>query len=278
MVSKVRSQPVAENVHQFRTNSRRVQAILEEFGTEPTGKERKLLKSLSKLRKRAGQIRDLDVQIAALRDLKIGEAAEEKRELMGALNDERDHRAEQLVRALDDGMVSELRKRLKAAATAHESRRPHGNPLATALRMFSRLAKEASPAEENLHQYRIRCKKIRYIAELAGDKPEAQRVVEELKRLQDAIGEWHDWLTLTDAAVKMFPDRPNSALINALRSIARNKLREALRTVLETREKLLPLAQTQRRRRTAVHPESTTEAMGRKAVEPVRPRQEAATA
>jgi CHAD domain-containing protein len=53
----------------------------------------------------------------------------------------------------------------------------------------------------NLHDFRKGAKKARYVAELAAQGDEqAQQVGETLKKLQDEIGDWHDWLVLAEEA------------------------------------------------------------------------------
>ena len=49
---------------------------------------------------------------------------------------------------------------------------------------------------ENLHDFRKATKKARYVAESAAEKGPYSSVAKALKRVQDAIGEWHDWLCL----------------------------------------------------------------------------------
>src|ERR1700722_1483570 len=68
---KLSSKPRAENVHRFRTGTRRLQILLRDLSPQLNGSQKKLLKLLSRLRKRAGKVRDLDVQLAALRGLEI---------------------------------------------------------------------------------------------------------------------------------------------------------------------------------------------------------------
>jgi hypothetical protein len=58
-------------VHRFRTGTRRLQILLGEFSPKLDRSEKKLLKLLGRIRKRAGKVRDLDVQSAALRSLKM---------------------------------------------------------------------------------------------------------------------------------------------------------------------------------------------------------------
>jgi CHAD domain-containing protein len=71
-----------------------------------------------------------------------------------------------------------------------------------ALDAFARLASEMQMLDaSNLHDFRKGAKKARYVAELAaqGDA-QAKQVGETLKKLQDEIGDWHDWLVLAEEA------------------------------------------------------------------------------
>src|SRR5579859_108971 len=48
----------------------------------------------------------------------------------------------------------------------------------------------------NLHDFRKGAKKARYVAEADGDDPAAQAMAKAIRRVQDAIGDWHDWEVL----------------------------------------------------------------------------------
>src|SRR5215472_4010112 len=89
-----------ENVHRFRTNSRRVEALVSDLAPESRNK-RKLLKLLSKLRKQAGRVRDLDVQIAFLRELKVPDRQSHRAQLLEALVEEQAQRSKKLTKHLD---------------------------------------------------------------------------------------------------------------------------------------------------------------------------------
>ena len=67
-----------------------------------------------------------------------------------------------------------------------------------AMHDFARLA-DATPVLDasNLHEFRKSVKKARYVAESSGDDGSSQTVAGALKRIQDAIGAWHDWLCLS---------------------------------------------------------------------------------
>ncbi len=236
-LTKLATKRAPENVHKFRTYSRRVEALLDELVSEPNRNDKKLLKRLSQLRKKAGRVRDLDVQIASLGSLKIPQDAGRKSQLRHSLAEERAQREKKLGKAFDGETVRELRRRLKRAAS-HEI--PESRELVTlAMRQLAQLGRDHVPLTEKiLHQYRIAGKRARYLAELAGKDPEAERLVGQLKRMQDLIGDWHDWLKLTEKAEELFDGARDSALLVALRNVTRAKFRQAVDALTETRATL----------------------------------------
>jgi CHAD domain-containing protein len=209
---------------------------------KPDRNERKLLKEIGKIRKRAGRVRDLDIQITALRTLKIGRDGEEKRTLLSALAADRTRYEKKLVSLLDNQSLRELRKRLRRAAEDSDLYEDKFEPATKALRMFAQLArKQGAVTEGVLHQYRLRCKRIRYVAEMGGKESLAQTVVEQLKAIQDAVGEWHDWDTLTVRAEALFFDTPNAPIITALRGVRHSKLVQAMHATEAAKAKLLEM-------------------------------------
>jgi CHAD domain-containing protein len=221
------------SVHKVRTYSRRVESLLGHLLAEPNRNHKKLLKLLGKLRKRAGRVRDLDVQMSNLRSLKIAREAGQKSQLQRALAQERGKQARELDRSLDRERLRELRKRLKRAAD--DLKFPEGTqPLGVTMRELSRLD-QGPLTEKTLHQYRIAGKRARYVAEFAGKDPEAERLVEKLKRMQDVIGDWHDWLKLAQRAQELFGGVRDSALVSALQNLTRAKFRQGVDAVVEMR-------------------------------------------
>jgi CHAD domain-containing protein len=223
------------SVHKVRTYGRRVEALLGELDPGPSRNDKKLLKQLAKFRKKAGRVRDLDVQMSNLRALKIASEAGQKARLQRELAQERGKQAKKLEHALAKGKVRQLRKRLKRAAADLEfPGRPQ--PLSLTLHKLSELEPSRAPlTEKTLHRYRIAGKRARYVAEFAGKDPDAQRLVERLKRMQDVIGDWHDWLKLAERAEQLFGGVRDSALVAALRNLTRAKFRQGVDAVVEMR-------------------------------------------
>jgi len=234
-LGKLGRKPAPERVHKFRTNSRRVEALLSEVALNHQGNDAKLLKRLARLRKKAGRLRDLDVEIAALRALRFPQANGHKSQVMEALIKERAKREKKLVKASDRATIDEIRKRLRRSAKGLDLP-ANREPLALTLRKLRELSRNAAPlTEKMLHQYRIIGKRARYIAELASEDPEAKRVVDQLKHMQDVIGDWHDWLKLSEKAEKILGDVRNSPLVAMLRNVTQAKFRQSLEAVREIR-------------------------------------------
>jgi CHAD domain-containing protein len=237
-LAKLGSNPQPNNIHQFRTYSRRLQAILEEISPKLKKGEKKLLKTLGRLRRRAGRVRDLDVQIAALRSLKIPQEPRRKTQLLRILAERRISREKKFNRSLDSETIRWLRKRLKKTAGKYAV--PESTqPLNVARTMLLEVSKpHSSLTEELLHQYRIAGKRVRYVSELAGKDAEAKPFLESLKTMQDALGDWHDWLLLTQTSEEIFSDVQDSPLLTALRNITGAKYRHAVQVVTDMRAAL----------------------------------------
>jgi CHAD domain-containing protein len=236
-LARAASKAQPENVHAFRTAARRVEAVLDELGSEPDKNQRRLLKQITRLRRRAGRVRDMDVQIGALRSLKVSDHPAQKTQLLQMLAEIRAKREKKLLKSLDRETVREIGKRLKRAEAGLTI--PRDGVTGLTARMVSRFVKESDPTtEEVLHRYRIAGKRVRYIAELAAEDPAAQQVVAQLKRMQDSLGEWHDWLSLSETVANLAVNGSNTALLAALQNITRSKFRDAVEMVSETRAAL----------------------------------------
>jgi CHAD domain-containing protein len=222
-IGKLIKSASADNVHKFRTSSRRVEALVSELAPQ-NGNQKKLLKLLSKLRKKAGKVRDLDVQIAFLKQLKVPDRQGHRAQLLEWLDSEQSRRKRKLEKTMDAETVGALRKRLRRVQS--EIKLDGIDPL--------RIARTRLPdpgttpvSEKMLHAYRIEAKKARYLAELAPESPERFEFLEELKKAQDAIGEWHDVMKLKDRAEQWFGGVSDSSLVSVLQNIGRAKFRRA---------------------------------------------------
>ena len=257
LLKQVADKPQPKSVHQFRTVARRIEALLQAVEPDPGRNQRRLLKELSRLRRRAGRVRDMDVQLTLLRSLDAGGDGRRKERLTQALIELRGKREKKLVSSLHRDAIRDVRRRLKKAAEklsllqepasmagVLDAAHPF-DPVATALRQFVQVTRRHGELREsNLHAYRLQTKHVRYVAEMAGEDKTARRIVAELKRMQDAIGEWHDWLELAARAQEVLEPEHESPLLAALQNVTRARFRHALSVCADARRSLLELAQT----------------------------------
>lgn len=223
-----------DNVHRLRTSIRRAEVLL--AGQFPSSHKRvlKLQRELQKVRRRAGKIRDIDVQLNALNSLDLGRPDNSREQLARFLKEKREKRVKKLESVLDSESRSRLRRHLSAVSNElrangnrHKSRNKAAKHLRKTLEKVLRSASDPQTfTQERLHDFRMQCKRARYAAEQADEKANAQ-LIERLKQMQDAIGAWHDWLTLGATARKRLTANP-SPFLAALRNITQSKLWEAV--------------------------------------------------
>jgi CHAD domain-containing protein len=233
-LSRLMTDQHAEAVHGFRTATRRLEVLFEQLLGSRDRNNKKLLKMLNRIRRRAGKVRDLDIQLAALRSLKVSLEPRRKTQLMQRLIELRVQHEKRLSKLLTKNEVREIHRRLKKA-----SKSAHGKAGRDPLEVSREILRsvplpEGSPSDETLHRYRVAVKRARYAAEFAAKSRGAGQLVAELKRLQDALGNWHDWMTLTQTATEQFGDVSQSSLVAALTNVTRGKLRQAVAALAAT--------------------------------------------
>lgn len=238
------TRPSPVHVHQLRTTLRRVETLCDATAGLPERRRAKLKKGLKQLRRRAGRLRDVDVQLAALETVEVDRGARQKSQLMRALEAQRARRERKITRAVERFDLEALAKAFERASEAG-SAPPSADPamLPQALDRFAELAQDyPGITEHTAHEFRTRCKRVRYRVELAGESAEAHAALEDLKRIQDAIGGWHDWLLLSGTAAEILgDDELNSPLMLTIRSMRRARFVQVERTVADARRRLLEL-------------------------------------
>jgi len=192
-------------VHQARVATRRIREALPLVARGRTGKS--LKKSVRKLTRALGPVRELDVALMNLDQLRnsgdVSEAAIAR--LRQLITEERQRLGAEMVRLISHFNLEKFQKRaVEAVAHGPEpsgSRDPRR--VAAALGRAARRAEGLRAAIENaagiylpdrLHQVRITVKKLRYALEIAQDLSGSRATarVRTLKRVQDLLGRMHD--------------------------------------------------------------------------------------
>lgn len=174
-------------LHKFRVATRRSRALL-----RPCGGVDELQRELRWLAGMLGPVRDLDVLIEHAAELveELGDDRAGGESIVAALEAQRAEARTELTAALDSERYKELLGRFRSDIPLL-GETDHDHVVSLAARELKRLqqayaALGPNPTDEDLHRVRIKAKRTRYAAELAG-KP-LTKLAEAAKRLQDEIG------------------------------------------------------------------------------------------
>jgi CHAD domain-containing protein len=230
-LDRLSSEKHAKAVHSFRTSFRRLETLLEEIAPRRDRHRKKLLKMLNAIRRRAGKVRDLDVQLEALRSLKVPQEPRRKTRLIQSLVELRLKYEEKLYKLLRKQDIREIHKRFKQTYKGFETGGAR-DPLVVARGFVAAAITGGSTMDvKKLHRCRIAVKRARYAAELAEKSPAATAFIAELKSMQDTLGHWHDWQLLTETAKRRLGEVSQSSLVAVLHNVTQGKFRQAVKSV-----------------------------------------------
>jgi len=217
-----------KSVHRMRTTIRRIESLVSYVHPDLDKKLERSLEKMADLRKRAGKVRDLDVQADLLRTLGNGSTAKDRKTLAELLEKKRARQVRRLESAVKKLHGSKFLTRMdrvaEHAGLGQDGKKRPLAPLQEARAQLAQMASDFAVARttmkpSRLHEARVALKRIRYLAELAEKTAEQKSFISELKSVQDAVGVWHDWQELTASAEKRFSDRVNCALLREARAV-----------------------------------------------------------
>jgi len=216
-----------EAVHQARVTTRRLGSALDLLQPWMTrGDHKKIDQTLRRLRKTLGPLRDLDIMLAGLERYRPAHPAAvrwlEKRMLEQRAKARQDLRRGQSLPATRQWLKREVVKKLEASQPRFKG------TLSRLIRVrfedFSKSANAlaARQPELDVHALRISGKKTRYSLEIAAatGSPLSKEILDQFKRIQDALGEWHDCVVRAQYTMKLAVKRElamhNPALLESV--------------------------------------------------------------
>jgi CHAD domain-containing protein len=259
LVGNLDRQPAAEIVHDLRTNARRVEATFEALMLDTQGAGKSVMKDLRRCRKRAGRVRDMDVLTDyASRVHRPGED-ECSVQLLEHLGARRKKYAAKLyaeVRRFRPALRKELKHAESMLAELIQTNGDSAGDSAVgpraataALTLAVQLAAPPRLDRGTLHPYRLKVKELRNILQMASGN--STRFVDDLAKVKDAIGEWHDWEVLLSIAQKELEDYRRCDLLAELRRITRHKYDDALALARTLRRNYLRSSHSRKARSSA---------------------------
>jgi CHAD domain-containing protein len=206
LLRKMPKQPTPEQVHDLRTNTRRVEATLTALQLNRKRKGKRVLKVLTPLRKRAGDVRDMDVLTGFASGLLQDGNRDAVVQVLEHLGETRFRAARKLHRSVAKRRRAANKRLKRSLSVVDRSLNRSGkrladewraNATADALQLSSDVAGWPRLTTENLHPFRLKVKELRNVLKMAGNDGD---LVDRLGEVKDAIGEWHDWTVLSTIA------------------------------------------------------------------------------
>jgi CHAD domain-containing protein len=252
LLKRMGARPTPEQVHDFRTNSRKLEANLEAFGMDGSRLGKRVLKPLSRFRKRAGKIRDMDVLTSYAASIQPQDSEKDCAvQLLEYLGAKRRRHAKKFYGASRQNgpvLIKRLKKLerelAKSEARTENGGRPESMASSMALQLGSRLASGARLNHSNLHPFRLRVKDLRNVLRLADDPD--QNLLNALGSVKDVIGEWHDWEELVGIAEKTLDHGTQCKLTQTLKATTQKKFDNALSEAEQLRKRYLGLSDKKR--------------------------------
>jgi len=216
-----------EDVHKLRTTIRRLELYIPK-DSQMSG-ARRLAKQLTRIRKLGGKVRDIDIQLGLLASIQQTEVLHARDQVASVLRRRRDKRASKLGHVLETVLESGLGKRLvRVIPQGSNADTQTQNSLAQVQSEYAALAQSIPEDGDALHDFRKSVKTMRYKLE-AVQGADAAALAKRLKAVQDALGVWHDWVSLAELAeAKLRSDRLSFVAFLRSRVVARrNEARHA---------------------------------------------------
>src|SRR6185312_12677679 len=183
---KLAGAPEADDVHDMRVASRRLRAALALFDQKK--QLRPAYDAVSTLDDALGEVRELQVQLAWLRE-ELAAASERDKVGLQALLEERQGKLPKRVEKLEAALAG---LSVRGKLGGHRVRKRLSRRLKDTRRRAAAALKSNDP--RTAHKLRIGAKKLRYLAELAQPAfpAEIAALLDRLEPLQETLGELHD--------------------------------------------------------------------------------------
>jgi len=226
-------------VHQLRTQISLMEAITPVLLEDRAADGRRLLRPLLQVRKAAGKVRDADVFAGLARSLPGDSDAECLATLSRYLCRRRRKTAARLLATIGEKQddcqlcLRQYSKLIRKLLNCSEATAAERQVAALARKLSAELSSWPRTSRDDLHPYRIRVKRLRYLLQSSADgDPE---FLKRLAIVKDAIGEWHDWSELATIAGRILEHGPSCPILAHIRLITRSKLKRAVSLTNEMR-------------------------------------------
>lgn len=240
--------PDPETVHDLRTQTRKLEAMLHALSPEGAGRRNaaeshRVLKLLKPVRRAAGRVRDMDVLIGKASSLYAAapsEGAARLLEHMAAIRIADARRLHRRVKRQRKKARSSLKRLLRNLEGARIRDRKGGPARSTPSETLARrLEHWPRLTQENLHEFRKSVKELHYMLQLFPHQDDPRMTT--YAKVKDTAGDWHDWLELKCLAESVLNPTDDASMLREIRAILDEKLHTALNAANSLRSRGIEL-------------------------------------
>jgi CHAD domain-containing protein len=240
------SHPSVEMVHKLRTQTRRLEAMLNSFMLERQPEMRRLLEAMNPIRKAAGAVRDMDVLVAdalTLPNAAKNESIVRLVEHLGSLRDKSSGKLQHVIAADRKQARRYLKQciRLTSEKRLQTKQAPPAVAVGVATNLAAGLRRWPRLNQSNIHEFRKQAKKLRYILQLAESSGASSRQVPDtawldaLGKVKDQIGDWHDWCELQHIAQDVLDKKNDGPTLRQIAKTVNHRFEQAVATANKVR-------------------------------------------
>jgi CHAD domain-containing protein len=267
LLKKFPDPPAPEDIHDVRTHTRRIEAVVDAFQLDSRKTGNHLVKSLKPIRQAAGAVRDLDVLTDLAASLDRAKDGDCRLQLLEHLVARRNKAAAKMRKRVD-ATEKDARSLLKACRKSagngldaanssnakekdiQKTRQKSAGSMATSLQIEQELREWPRLTDSNIHPFRLKVKELRYVLQLGQDSD--SKLVAELGDVKDQIGLWHDWNELAAISSRVLDHGSGCPIAAQIRSRTKEELKKALASANALRARYLQGDSGRRLRRNGV--------------------------
>lgn len=241
--------PSAKNVHELRTQTRRLEAISDALMLEHKRPTRRLLKTVTPVRKVAGSVRDMDVLVGNVLAMAQDRKDESLIRLIEHLGEQRVEGARDLRRSVAK-RGKDAQRSLKSYTRLVEKQFPGKSKMKTTsatapVALATEIEEWPTLTATNIHPFRIKVKQLRYMLQLSGGGD--KELVDALGKVKDEVGDWHDWQELARIARQVLDAKSDGGALKTIEETGKRKFQQALKAANDLREQYFHSAKAKAR-------------------------------
>jgi CHAD domain-containing protein len=270
LLKKMSDAPAPNDVHDVRTHTRRIEAMIGAFQLDNKKICNDLVKRLKPIRQVAGLVRDMDVLTGFAASLDAGRDEDCRLQLIEHLAARRKKAAAKMSKRVsaNEKTLRRLLQACRKSAVEHidtatfqkakrkdiqKTRQKSAASMATSLQIEQELRAWPPLSDKNIHSFRLKVKELRYVLQMGQNSD--SKFIAALEDVKDQVGVWHDWNELAGISSKALAHAAGCPIAAQIRTKSKEELKKAVERANALRTQYLPRNSRGKDVNRKIHPE-----------------------